>query len=187
MLLLKSTKSMHFNLWAKIFISRKSLCTSVSLLLVLIFVSIQAHAQVTISARNISLDQAFDQLSNQTGYTFFYNNKDIRKLGKVDVALKNVSLQTALGQLLKGFPLNWHIVDKTVVIRATTPTHVQDTVREITGIVRNKLNEPLPRVSIRVLNEVYQTNNDGEFKLKITDEDAPISNSMSYWTTLRSV
>ncbi|WP_343690767.1 SusC/RagA family TonB-linked outer membrane protein [Chitinophaga sp.] len=166
---------MYFNLWAKIFISRKSLCTGVSLFLVLIFLSIQGHAQVTISAKNIPLDQAFDQLSNQTGYTFFYNNKDVRKLGKVDVAIKNVSLETALGQLLKGLPLNWHIVDKTVVIKATTPSHVQDTVKEINGIVRNRINEPLPRVSIRVGNEVYQTNNDGEFKLKVTDDDAPIT------------
>lgn len=166
---------MLFNLWAKNFISRKSLCASVSLVLVLIFLGSQAFSQVTISAKNIPLDQAFDQLSKQTGYTFFYNNKDIRKLGKVDVAFKNVSLETAMGQLLKGLPLNWHIVDKTVVIRGTTPTPVQDTLKEITGIVRNRLNEPLPRVSIRVQNEVYQTNNEGEFKIKMVDENTPIS------------
>lgn len=166
---------MHFNHWAKNFISRKSLSASVSVFLLLIFVGIQAVAQVTISAKNIPLGQAFDQLSKQTGYTFFYNNKDIRKLGKVDVALKNVSLESALGQLLKGLPLNWHIVDKTVVIRGTTPSAIQDTIPEISGIVRNRLNEPLPRVSIRVQNEVYQTNNEGAFKIKMVDEDTPIS------------
>ncbi|WP_440133937.1 SusC/RagA family TonB-linked outer membrane protein [Chitinophaga sancti] len=166
---------MLFNHWANNFISRKSLCVSVSLFLVLIFVSIQSFAQVTISAKNIPLGQAFDQLSKQTGYTFFYNNKDIRKLGKVDIALKNVSLETALGQLLKGLPLNWHIVDKTVVIRGTTPAAIQDTVKEISGIVRNRLNEPLPRVSIRVQNDVYQTNNEGAYNIKLVDEDTPIS------------
>lgn len=186
MLLLKSTKSMLFKSGVENLNSRKRLCTGLLSLSLLIFVSIQTYAQVNISAKNTTLDQVFDQLGHQTGYTFFYNNKDLRKIGKIDAELKNLSLEAAMGKLLSGYPLSWRIVDKTVVVRSATPTPVQDTTREISGIVRNKLGESLPRVTIRVTgrNDIYQTNNNGEYKLTVDDDDAQLSFSfIGYKTT----
>jgi TonB-linked SusC/RagA family outer membrane protein len=182
---------MHLNLGAKIIFSRVNFMRvyiiSILLTVFSIHVSADTYSQINISAKNITLGQAFDLLSTQTGHAFFYNNKDIRKFGKLDVELKATNLEAALKQLLKGLPLSYHIIDKTVVIQATV-TYAADTVspvKDIIGKVRNKQGEAMPRVTIRIQgkNEVFQTNNDGDFKLPATDDDASISFSFIGYKT----
>lgn len=188
---------MHLTLGAKLLLGRDQLSlrgkifmrlSIISILLTVcsIHVSADTYSQINISAKNITLGQAFDLLGTQTGHAFFYNNKDIRKIGKMDVELKAVSLETALKQLLKGLPFSYHIVDKTVVIQSINViTNAPDTIPPVTGRVRNKLGEAMPRVTIRIegKNDVYQTSNEGEFKLPSVDDNDKISFSFIGYKT----
>ena len=86
----------------------------------LIFISLlQASAnsfsQISLSARNVPLVSVLKQIRAQTGYTFFYENKDVQDR-KVSIQVSNVSLDQALSICLSGSPLDFKVVDNSVVL-----------------------------------------------------------------------
>ena len=81
-------------------------------------VSAKTNAQnVTFSAKNISLEKFLKEIKKQTGYDLWYENKLIQRAGKIDVDLKNASLQDALKTSLQDLPLSWSIIGNIIVIK----------------------------------------------------------------------
>ncbi len=81
-------------------------------------VTAASYAQkITLNEKNEPLDKVFNDIKKQSGYIFFYNNNVLTGTTKVSLTLKDATLQEALDQTLNGQPLEYAIVDKTIVIK----------------------------------------------------------------------
>ena len=56
------------------------------------------------------------EIEKQSGYVFFYDSNDLKKLN-VSITLKNASIDQTLKECFIGLPLAYKIVESTVVIR----------------------------------------------------------------------
>ncbi|UZJ63242.1 carboxypeptidase-like regulatory domain-containing protein [Sphingobacterium sp. KU25419] len=129
--------------------------------------------KVTLSARNVSLEQVFRTLKQQTGYDFLYGAQLRSTTKKVTIEAKNQELIAVLTSLFKDQPFSYAISDRTVVIKSSTVNEQQ---RTIQGKVLDENRKPLSSASVRVdgTNQSYQTDRDGMFTLIDVSTDASI-------------
>lgn len=79
--------------------------------------TITSTQKVTLSAKNVSLEEVLDMLKKQSGYTFFYDHALVRNARKVDINVKNMPLEKALEVCLADQSITYKIVGKTVVLK----------------------------------------------------------------------
>ncbi|HEY8916192.1 MAG TPA: STN and carboxypeptidase regulatory-like domain-containing protein, partial [Chitinophaga sp.] len=136
---------------------------------------LQVHAAgyaqtVTLSQRNISLDQAFKEIRKQTGYAFLYTDEQLQQLPKVSLELKNASLQTTLDACFQGQPLTYSISGKVIIIKRKAlqaPAEMAPPDQEIKGRITNEKGEPLPGVTVQLKGTTrgVVTNENGEYTI----------------------
>src|SRR5258705_10668320 len=131
--------------------------TCILLLAAALQVSANGYSQkVTLNMRNVSLEKVFKEIKAQTGYLFLYNNEEINKIEKVSVNVKDVEVETALGEALTSTAFTFKIVDQTIVLTPkpipapdgttnNTPFFV-----DIHGRVINEKGDPVAGVTITV-------------------------------------
>jgi TonB-linked SusC/RagA family outer membrane protein len=71
---------------------------------------------VTISGKDLPLVQVFENIKQQTGYSFVYDIDDIARMKHVNVHASNVPLKDLLDDCFRGQPFTWSIVNKTIVV-----------------------------------------------------------------------
>src|SRR5699024_773485 len=89
------------------------------LLLTVTFLQVSGKSfsqEVTYSGKNVSMETVLSVIKKETGYAFFYRNKDLSLAGPVTVRLKNMPLKSALGSIFEGQPLDFYFKGKTIVI-----------------------------------------------------------------------
>ena len=153
--------------------------TTILLLIGTLHLSAASYSQnISISKRNTTLSSLFKDVKKQTGYLFFYNGKVNISNQTLNVELKNVPLEEALTAVLKNFPLNFNIVDKTIVITNKLPEKGGSTVNnfiEVTGkVIDSKTQLAIPGVNVYVKGNksIRTTTNDkGEFKINGNPDD----------------
>lgn len=72
---------------------------------------------VTLSERNVRLEQIFKKIEKQTHFFFWYENKALKDTRKVSVDVQNASLERVLDECLANQPLTYVIIDKTIVVK----------------------------------------------------------------------
>src|SRR5579863_9031354 len=93
--------------------------TAIILLCACLQVCAKGYGQtnVTLSETNASLQKVFKEIQKQTGYDFLFSSELLQQAGNVTINLKNVPLQQALEECLKGKALDYEIQEKTVIIK----------------------------------------------------------------------
>ena len=125
-------------------------------MLLLLFTAVSINSQamsssqkVTLSAKNISLEEAFKILKKQSGYTFFYDHELLRNARKINVDVRNLSLEKALDACLAEQSIAYTIVGKTVVLKpakkadTATPAAIEQSAKgsaEMMRVLTNPLN-----------------------------------------------
>lgn len=136
---------------------------------------------VTLSCRNMPLQQAFSIIKQQTGFVFFYRSSDLSDVQPITADIRQQPLKTALEKLLKDRPLSFGIEGNTIVIARKTaslaevaPAEALPASQDVTGKVVNKKGEPLPGVTVRVqgTNIAAITDQGGYFTLHGADSRA---------------
>ena len=135
--------------------------------------------KITISQKNVSLEKVFKEIRKQSDYFFIYNNQNVEKASKVNIDVKDATIQEVLDQCFKLQPLTYTIVEKTIIIKpkeevaVTTATVAPLTV--VTGTVTNK-GTPLAGVSVlaKPSNRGTTTDANGKYSLTIKDGDKTI-------------
>ncbi|WP_089898490.1 TonB-dependent receptor [Chitinophaga arvensicola] len=135
---------------------------------------------VTVSFKEVPLQQVFSVIKQQTGYVFFYRSKDLSDVSPVSAEIRDVPLKVALGKLLQDKPLNFDIEGNTIVIsrkatpqpdggkkEATPPEDVRGKIIDVKG-------SPIPGVTVRVKGSTVAaiTDQAGVFVLHNTDSHA---------------
>lgn len=149
--------------------------TTLLLLLAIMQVSASTYAQkVSLNVKNSPLSSVLDQISDQTGYNFFYSNSAFNDTRPVSVNVKNAELNDVLQQIFAGQSLGFTIQDKNVVIKEKEKPLIDNNLKLpkpemapiiITGKVTDEHGNPLPGVNIRLkgTNFGFITNQNGEF------------------------
>lgn len=137
---------------------------------------------ITITGKDLPLENIFKEIKKQSGYVVFYNYDLVKDARPVSLSVKNGSVHQVMALVLKDQPLSYSIENKTIVItRKTKTTKADDDLSDadsppidIKGRVVNENGEPLEGVSIMVKNgskaAISITN--GEFNLFGIDPDA---------------
>ena len=85
--------------------------TAFILLVACLQVSAKGFTQtVTLSLKNVSLENAFKEIKKQTGYEFLYTDEMIHKAKPITISVSDVSLVEALNECFKNQPLSYAII-----------------------------------------------------------------------------
>jgi len=143
---------------------------------------LQVHAgafsqDVTLSAHRAPLKKVFHEIHRQTGYNFLYPNELLDGVGGIDVDLRSTPLEMALRACLKNTPLEYSIIERTIVIKrkeektplVAAPAQVVDL--SIKGKVTGENGSPLEGVSVLVkgTDRGASTDKNGEFSIEVPD------------------
>ena len=157
-----------------------------AILLTIVFLNVNATGlsqTVTFSGNNILLEKVFTVIKKQTGYMFLYTADVVRNAKKVNIHVKNASLEDVLKEVLKDQPLKYMIQNKTIIISKnreagdnTKPDNKEGAAPpvDVRGRVLNHKGEPMAGANIKVKGTVIGgvTNADGFFELKGIGEHA---------------
>ncbi|WP_449438003.1 carboxypeptidase-like regulatory domain-containing protein [Pedobacter steynii] len=142
---------------------------------------------ITLSERNTTLNNVFESIKEQSGYTFFYNNKLIKQEGRISIELKNVSVEAALDQIFKNRPFSYKIINKTIVIKrnsiSTAPVIVTAEAQiNIKGKISDTDGNPLSgaTVMIKGTSKGTSANISGEFSIDAKDGDVLVVKYLGY-------
>ncbi len=176
-MLFNQTRKWGKRLLPPVSIVRVMKLTAILLLAVCLHTSATGFSQnISLSVRNTSLEKVFKEIRKQTGYSFFYKSTLLRQAPKVNLSVKDASLQETLDLCFANLPVEYSIIAQTVVIspkkidipvaRADEPETVAI---EIQGTVINAEGEPLPGASVRLKGSNIGTTTDenGRFTLNI--------------------
>ncbi|HRN58178.1 MAG TPA: carboxypeptidase-like regulatory domain-containing protein, partial [Agriterribacter sp.] len=125
-------------------------------------VSARTYSQhVTLSSENVPLQVVFREIEKQTGFHFFYRVSLAAQFRNVDVHLNNAPLEEAMDRVLKDQPLQYKVVNKTIVITPKTrsrkmygPVSIdkEAPALNVTGLVTDPAGTPLAGASIKIKN-----------------------------------
>lgn len=165
-------------------------CPAIALFSILFFLagSLKAQAQlpplnVTISARNQTINQVLDEITLQTGYYFTYNSALITGKQKVQFSVSDLLLEKVLDSLLMDPHLDYRMIDRNIVIykkNITPPTPIDQSINRsmLKGVVQDsRSGKALPYATLALYGTSLGsiTNQEGEFSFKIpTDLADPI-------------
>lgn len=147
-------------------------------------VSARTYSQhVTLSSENIPLKVVFREIEKQTGFHFFYRVSLAARFGNIDMHLQNVPLKDAMDLVLKDQPLQYKIINKTIVItQKANGRRVQEPVApgedapavNVSGTVTDPQGTPLAGASIKIknTNRGVSTDDRGSYSLNNVPNDA---------------
>ncbi|SMC66385.1 SusC/RagA family TonB-linked outer membrane protein [Pedobacter nyackensis] len=149
------------------------------LIICLLIISFQASAvafsqSISLSEKNASIESVIKKIEKQSGYSFFYKIDLLRNnASKLNLSLKNVTIDQALQQTLSNQPLTFVIVNKTVIIKSKPAVAEKNDSQDARKPIRGKVTDgkgPIPGVSVRVdgTNTATMTDANGNFTLNLT-------------------
>jgi len=109
--------------------------------------SVYSQQKFTLSIKQTEVSTILAKIQKQSDYRFFYNYAAIKKLGKVDLDVKNASIEQVLSSLMDN-KLPYKMADDHVVIISTAET--TNALLLVKGKVVDAKGEPLIGVNIRL-------------------------------------
>ncbi len=156
----------------KQFIMRVNLTIAI-LIAMFIQVSASSYGQrVTVNEKNTTLKSLFQKIELQSGYDFVYNPQMLNEAKRVDVNLKNATVEHALTVIFKNQPLTYTLDQGVVVVKRKKIQNVQSSQsntqqQTITGRITDEGNLALPGVTVQVkgTQTTTSTNADGRYSI----------------------
>ena len=132
---------------------------------------------ITITDKNVKLEKVLNQIEKQSGYTFWYQTDVVKQSYKVSLDVKALTLDKTLELCFKDLPINYKIVQKTIVLTVKTTGRAEAAPVapiNISGKVIDDMGLPLPGATVRVkgVNTVTSTDVNGDFKITVSDKSA---------------
>ena len=142
----------HRRVWNQIWMIMR--LTIVLIIISTFTLSAKSYSQkVDLFLKNSPIETAFEQIRQQTGYSFFWKEQTLESLSSITVSLHKASLQEAVKACLKDLPLTFKIQGNIVYIERSEVTPLQAdpntktrffALPTITGKVTDAKGIPLP-------------------------------------------
>lgn len=181
--------------------------TTICCFLVCLQISATALAQkVTLKNKSITLKEAFREVNKQTGYHYLWSAKRVNSNTRITVDIKDLSLEPAIQQIIKGLQLSYNIQGRVITINESKPLLKATDAAKITTIVLDQqetisvkgrvvdsLGRPLAGVTIRVFSpkrrilQEANTDNRGEIYLEKVPKQSMLEFSLLGFRRLNHV
>ena len=142
--------------------------------LFIVFSIVVASAQkITLNVEKTPLDNVLKSIQRQSGYTFFYSSELLEGTHSVSINVKDDSLINVLEQVFKDQPVEYEIVNKTIVVKRKEAPGKQYAVK---GSVVDSAGHPLQNVEVRVVGTdvVSLTDAQGRYLIVTDSKKGPI-------------
>jgi TonB-linked SusC/RagA family outer membrane protein len=145
--------------------------------------------QIDLKEQHASLKKVFREIERQSNYLFVYRNEWLKDARKVDVNLKDATIQQALDACLSGQSLTYSIINRNIIIRQAPPAPpsaagIPDLAQTpVNGTVADSATgNPLVGVTIQVKGTTAGTTTDGQgkFSLEVPDGAVLIVSYLGY-------
>jgi hypothetical protein len=161
----------------------KRMLTAMRLTILLLLASLQVCAYggartISLSLKNVSLEQVFNAIEKQSAYRFLYVREDIQKARPVTVNIKNASLKDVLNRCFEGQPVMYTFVGNVVVVKIQLiekhdpASVVREMSIEVKGKVLNEKNRPVVGVEVYVKGKGIGTSTDSNGDFRLTGLDS---------------
>ncbi|ATL49275.1 SusC/RagA family TonB-linked outer membrane protein [Chitinophaga caeni] len=167
---------------------------------ILLIFSVSAHAallgqKITITKRNAPLKEILKEIEKQSGYSFFFSDKDIRMGHNVSLAVKNGDLRDVLNQCFEGQTLTYEIVNNTVVVKQranASPEMMPSSAAariKVSGKVVDETGQALPGATVVVKgsNVATVTDENGNYSIDCKPTDILVVSFIGYKTAEAAV
>lgn len=141
-----------------------------------------AQAQnVSVSAKDASLQDVLNTISAQSGYKFAFNSRSVDTSKKVSVTMESASIENVLDAVLKDTGIGYSIVGKQVALftKADEPqaAPLRSGPRTVTGVVTAEDGLPLEGAGIFIKGTTKGTvsDADGKWALEVPGNDAVLT------------
>jgi TonB-linked SusC/RagA family outer membrane protein len=134
-------------------------------------VTASSFGQLRLKADKTPLKKVLEEIENQSGMVFMYNNALLNTAKPVSIEAKDLSLEAMLKKVFENQPLSYQVIDKTIVLKGKSIPFVKDLV-DVAGRVLDENGKPLPGVIIYAQGTEQKTTSDkaGYFKLAQVDK-----------------
>src|SRR6185437_13960917 len=136
---------------------------------------------ITLNLKNAPLNKVFQEIRQQTGYTFMYTATILKEAKKVSINVKNSPLQQVLSICFETQPFTYKIINQTVVVQPKEKVEINTSdimsvpssppPIEIHGRVLDEKGNPLQNASVTIkgTNNGVITNSNGDFIIDVPD------------------
>ncbi len=163
-----------------------------AILLLLCFLQVNAKKtiaqdKISLSVKNAPLEKVFEQIEKQTGYIVWCEKKLLDQTTNVTLQVVNATIEQAMTLCLNGQPLQFAIVEKTIVVSPKGKHADLNNAQkiDIRGQVTDDKQRPLDRATIEIKGGKKGTFTDinGMFELKQVDANATLAISYNGFIT----
>jgi len=134
----------------------------------------------TLELRDVTVKEVFQEIEKNSKFIMLYNENAIDVNRKIDIVVKNKTVETILNKIFRKTKNTYKIYDRQIVIlenkNAVIPVKIKEKLelapqKTITGTVNDKEGNPLPGVSIQVKGTTTGTVTDanGKFSMEIPE------------------
>ncbi|RIJ45394.1 SusC/RagA family TonB-linked outer membrane protein [Maribellus luteus] len=144
------------------------------------------NSKFNLKYQNTTIKRVLEEIQQQSELEFFYSNEDFDTSEKIDIDVKNVTIDKVMDLVTLPYGLQYKVVDNLVIISKSedspTPPVKKDPKRSVRGIVTNTAGEPIPFVNVVIKGATIgtATNEFGQYELAINDEVTLIFSSLGY-------
>ncbi|MGL5272972.1 MAG: TonB-dependent receptor plug domain-containing protein, partial [Phocaeicola sp.] len=126
----------------------------------------QSNVRITIKKKNITLQEALQDIEKQSTYLVAFNESKLEKAKRIDLNINAETLDKALSIVLSGTGLSYQVKDRHIMIVPASKSTAKQ--QKITGTVKDENGEALIGVNVKVKGGSAGTitNIDGEFFLQ---------------------
>jgi TonB-linked SusC/RagA family outer membrane protein len=148
--------------------------TTLGIILCIMQVSAASFGQrITLNAKNISYEKLFKSIEQQSGYTFVYDPDLLRILPNINVEISEASITAVMNKFLLNKPLDYTIIDNTIVIRLKENPGVTTSALQtyLSCTVVDQHGQPMPGVTVKAKgkNLTWITDEKGGFQAILLD------------------
>ena len=160
----------------------RALCFALTVLVSPVFA--QETKPITLEVKDAPIVSVIKQIEQQSGYTFFYNTKDIETVRNVSLNLHDSDLKSALNHLFRGTGITWSIDEKHVILKGGGDTRPQPAQADrLSGKIVDKNGMPIIGATIIVAGSTTQgttTDIDGMFYFPWSSQIASATLNISF-------
>lgn len=134
------------------------------------------NSTLSISLKKVPLEEALATIAQKSGYHLLYNNEKLAQTNSnVSIRMRRGTVTEIMDECLKGFPLSYRIVDRTIIITPRTASAVRAETRKpiiVAGVISDSTGNPLPGVAVfDKKNKTIGTTSDqdGRYVLEVGD------------------
>lgn len=152
-------------------------------------------AGITLRMDGAPLEKVIDRVEQQSGYSFIYAKGIVDEQRKIDIDVRNASIETVLDRMFAGTDVAFAIDRRQIVLSKKeaadpVPAKQEDSARKISGRVTDAgTSEPLAGVAVYVSGSSagVVSGQDGRWSISASDGDVLVFNCMGYVTRTLTV